>query len=171
MRAQPVPSDAASVHSPLEANWKERREQPYVFLEKRGDYRDLGRTMERLLADAHALELRGDGAPFALYLDDPGKVPLGELRSRVCYPVAERPAELGKLQFEVLPRAMVVYSRVRGPHSSVALAYPALFSYLRELGWQPGGPVRELYLAGPEGAAPGEFVTEIQIPWIARSES
>jgi effector-binding domain-containing protein len=171
MRPPAAPSSSSGASAPIEANWKERREQPYVFLERRGDYRDLGQSMDRLLAEVHSLGLRGDGAPFALFLDDPGKVALVELRSRVCLPIADRPAELGTLRYEVLPRAMVVYARVQGPHASVALAYPALFSYLRTLGWQPGGPVREVYLSGPERAAPGELVTEIQIPWIARSES
>lgn len=154
----------------VEANWKERLEQPYVFLEARGDYRNLGHALQRLVAEVQALDLRASGAPFALFFDDPGKVPLEELRARVCWPVAERPARTGSLQYELLPRAMVVYTRVQGAHAEVARSYPALFSYLRELGWQQGGPVREIYLTGDQAAGRAELVTEIQVPWTARAE-
>lgn len=154
----------------VEANWKERLEQPYVFLEARGDYRNLGHALERLLVEVQALDLRGSGSPFALFFDDPGRVPLEQLRARVCWPVTERPARTGALQYELLPRAMVVYARVPGAHSEVARSYPALFSYLRELGWQQGGPVREIYLAGAQPSVGDQLLTEIQIPWTARAE-
>jgi effector-binding domain-containing protein len=162
---------AAEASAPLEANWKERLEQPYVFLEVRGDYRQVAGAMQSLHAAAHSSGLERDGEPFALFFDDPGKVSLAELRARVCFPVAKSPGRLGSgLQYELLPRAMVVYTRVHGAHSSVGPAYPALFSYLRELGWQQGGPVREIYLAGPTRVDIDECLTEIQIPWAARNE-
>jgi len=168
-RVQSVPVHVAAGPTHVEANWKERLEQPYVFLEQRGDYRVLGDVMDRLVAEARALDLRCDRAPFALFFDDPGKVPLGELRSRACLPVFSKPARLGGLQYELLPRAMVVYARVQGA-PAVAHAYPALFSYLRELGWQAGGPVREVYLMNPSEVGPEGLVTEVQIPWTARPE-
>jgi effector-binding domain-containing protein len=157
----------------VEANWKERLEQPYVYLEKRGDYRDIGEAMSRLLASVHALGLRSDGPPFALFYDDPGQVAMSELRARVCCPVGERPTRKGPLGYEILPRAMVVYARVSGVHASVTQAYPALFSYLQELGWKLGGPVREIYLATaetPDAESPDGLLTEVQIPWTARAE-
>lgn len=154
----------------VDANWKERLEQPYVFLEQRGDYRRLGDVVQRLCAEAQAQGLSCEGAPFTLLFDDPGKVPLSELRARACYPVAERPERLGDLGYDLLPRAMVVYARVPGAHPSVARAYPALFSYLRELGWQQGGPVREVYLVNGTDTGLEELVTEVQIPWAARAE-
>lgn len=170
LRAQSIAASGTEGSRLLEANWKERLEQPYVFLEARGDYRRLGEVMLRLYDAAQSLGLDGDGAPFALFFDDPGKVPVGELRARVCYPVADRPARLGPLQYELLPRAMVVYARVQGAHAAVAPAYPALFSYLRDLGWQQGGPVREIYLRSPTGAEREELLTEVQIPWAGRGQ-
>jgi effector-binding domain-containing protein len=168
--ARPEPTLGDPTRVRIEANWKERLEQPYVYLEKRGDYRDLGEAMNRLLEEARALGLRGDGPPFALFFDDPGRVALSELRARVCFPVGERPARTGALEYELLPRAMVVYARVPGAHTAVAHAYPALFSYLRELGWRQGGPVREVYLL-KERENSEELVTEVQIPWTSRDES
>jgi len=150
----------------VEANWKERLAQPYVFLEKRGDYRELGATMRTLLTAAGELGLASHGAPFALFYDDPGRVQPSELRARVCLPVAERPARLGALRYEVLPRAMVAYAEVRGPYPELPRSYPALFRYLSELGWQAGAPIREIYLVNPsEVTSHAELVAEVQIPW------
>jgi effector-binding domain-containing protein len=162
----------ASVHAlatgSLEANWKERLAQPYVFLEKRGDYRELGDTMRTLLTAASELGLASKGPPFALFYDDPGRVQREELRARVCLPVAERPSGAGALRYDVLPRAMVVYAEVRGPYPELARSYPLLFAYLGELGWQAGAPIREVYLVNPsEVAGHGELVAEVQIPWSA----
>jgi effector-binding domain-containing protein len=152
----------------LEVNWKERLAQPYVFLEKRGDYRELGETMRTLLTAAEKLGLETKGAPFALFFDDPGRVQREELRARVCLPVAQRPLGAGALRYDVLPRAMVVYAEVRGPYPELARSYPALFAYLQELGWQAGAPIRETYLMNPaEVRDHAELVAEVQIPWSA----
>lgn len=152
----------------LECNWKERLAQPYVFLEKRGDYRELGDTMRTLLTAATKLGLETKGAPFALFYDDPGRVQREELRARVCLPVAERPSSAGALRYDVLPRAMVAYAEVRGPYPELARSYPALFAYLKELGWNAGAPIREVYLVNPsEVAGPEDLVAEVQIPWSA----
>jgi len=169
-RPQPVAALGADGMAQVEANWKERLEQPFVYVEQRGDYRNLGAAMQRLLAEVQALGLHDVGAPFALFFDDPGKTQVAELRARVCCPVADRPSRLGELQFDVLPRAMVVYARVEGDHPTVARAYPALFSFLHELGWQQGGPVREVYLMDASAAGSAGLLTEVQIPWAARGE-
>lgn len=167
----PVPVAATGGGDTIEAKWKERIEQPYVYLEHLGDYRDLGSAMRNLFAEASELSLEPDGAPFALFYDDPGRTPAAELRARVCLPVADRPSSSGSLRFDLLPRAMVVYARVRGAYPEVAQSYPALFRYLSGLGWRPGGPVREVYLVNPADVAQYEdLLTEVQIPWTAPAE-
>lgn len=168
-RALPVTASSGRIET-LDVNWKERLTQPYVYLEHRGDYRQLGEVMRRLFAEAQELGLDPEGgAPFALFYDDPGRVPVSELRARACFPVGDRPARLGALKFELLPRAMVVYARVPGAYPEVQRSYPPLFEYLRELGWQQGGPLREVYLVNPEDVTSyAELVTEVQIPWAAR---
>ncbi len=169
VRSQAIAIPASGGPAHVEANWKERLAQPYVFLEQHGDYRRLGDVMRRLFGAAETLGLEPEGAPFALFFDDPGSVALAELRARVCLPVSERPARLGDLQYDVLPRAMVVYARVPGAYPEVPRSYPALFAYLRELGWSQGGPVREVYLVNPrEVESHEQLLTEVQIPWAAR---
>jgi effector-binding domain-containing protein len=168
-QALPV-SSAEGDLATIEANWKERLTQPYVYVEHRGDYRQLGEAMRRLFAEVQELGLEPTtGAPFALFYDDPGRVAVVELRARACFPVDDRPGRLGSLRYDLLPRAMVVYARVSGAYPEVQRSYPALFTYLRELGWQAGGPVREVYLVDPQAVTTfDELQTEVQIPWAAR---
>jgi effector-binding domain-containing protein len=161
LRAQ---RDAAFAVSAV--HWKERLEQPYVFLEHQGDYRLSGGAMRTLLEAAHAADLEPTGPPFALFFDDPGRVPRPELRARACLPVAERGRVAPGLQADVLPRALVVYAEVPGAYPEVPRAYPALFSYLAEQGWVATGPVREIYLVNPGAVGSYEELrTEVQIPW------
>ena len=166
---EPLPVALSASTGTIEANWKERLAQTYVYVEHVGDYRRMGDAMRRLFASAQEANLEPSGAPFALFFDDPSRVPAGELRARACMPVAERPAGLARgLAFDELPRCMVVYARVPGAYPEVARTYPALFAYLRELGWRQGGPVREVYLVNPvEARSYDELLTEVQIPWVA----
>jgi len=157
-----------SARTPIEANWKERLAQPYVYVERLGDYRQLGESMRALLAEADELGIEGHGAPFALFYDDPGQVPAAELRARVCLSVVERPARLERLRYDVLPRAMVVYAEVPGAYSELARSYATLFDYLAELGWKAGTPIREIYLVNPGAVSDfSELRAEVQIPWTA----
>jgi len=161
---------ASAAGQRLEANWKERLAQPYAYVEHVGDYRRLGDSMRALFAAAAELELETSGPPFALFFDDPGQVPIERLRARACLPIAQRgSASAAGLQYDDLPRAMVVYARVGGPYPDVAGSYPVLFAYLRDLGWSPGGPIREIYLVNPKDVSDyRELLTEVQIPWAAR---
>lgn len=160
---------AASSREAVEVNWKERRAQPYVFVEHVGDYRALGDAMRALLSGAAAAGVESSGPPFALFFDDPARVPVEGLRARACLPVGQRPASLDGLRYEVLPSAMVVYGRVSGPYPDVPRSYPALLGYMHKLGWKAEGPIREIYLVDPGQAESfDELVAEVQVPWTSR---
>ena len=77
------------VHA-IDANWKERLAQPYLYVEHVGDYRRMGDAMRRLFASAQEAGLEPSGAPFALFFDDPSLVPARELRARACIPCGIR---------------------------------------------------------------------------------
>lgn len=153
----------------LQASWKQRLDQPYVYLEQRGDYRGVGRVIERLLAAADEAALDVEGPPFALYYDDPGRVATDQLRLRACLPVAPTDTVGGELRLDMLDSTTVVYAYVAGPYQEVPRAYPKLFAYLRELDWVEAGPIREVYLQDPSQVASwDELVTEVQIPAARR---
>jgi effector-binding domain-containing protein len=175
-RHRPTPSDEQLdlpvAHAPfdtLQANWKQRLDQPYVYVEDRGDYRGIGKLLERAFAAADAAHVEASGPPFALYYDDPGKVAVDELRMRACLPVASPIEAREPLHYDVLDSTTVVYAYIGGPYPEVPRAYPGVFAFLKTLDWVENGPVREIYLRDPsEVASWDELVTEVQIPATRR---
>jgi len=155
----------SAVGEPVHPAWKQRLDQPYVFLEHAGSYTEVGPLIPVLLREMQAQRLRAAGPPFALFFDDPGVVPSAELRARVCAPV-DRPVDAATpLGYDVLPSVTVVYGLVAGPYPEVPRSYPGLFAYLEQQGWALAGPVREIYLVPPASARrPADLIAEVQIP-------
>lgn len=153
----------------LEVSWKQRIAQPYVYLEHRGSYTGTGALIPTLQEAMIREGVEPAGAPFALYYDDPGKVPVARLRSRACIPVAGPRVERAGFRRDVLPSTTVVYGFVGGPYPEVPRAYPRLYAYLERMNWVENGPVLERYLVAPgEVASFDELVTEVQIPATQR---
>jgi effector-binding domain-containing protein len=148
--------------------WKERLATRYAFREVRGDYRRSRAELEALLADARRSGLDPVGPGFCLFYDDPADVPTADLRARVCLPVHPEESRVGAWDLDVLPGRTVVYAVVEADHGAVPLAYPSLFRYLADRGWQEDGPVREIYLYQPVGDQGPTSVpwTEVQVPWV-----
>jgi effector-binding domain-containing protein len=156
---------ARAPYETVDVNWKHRLDQPYAYVEARGSYTNVGRSLEALFAAARDQGLTASGPPFALYYDDPGRTPTSELRLRACLPVAAGVAVDGPLAYDVLPSTTVVYAYVAGPYPDAPRAYPALFAYLRQMSWVENGPIREVYLRNPgEVSDWNELVCEIQLP-------
>ncbi|QDU84992.1 Bacterial transcription activator, effector binding domain [Planctomycetes bacterium Pla163] len=153
-------------YSSVETEWKERLDQAYVFLELLGPYEQTGRFMPELAQHLEAQGIRAEGAPFALFYDDPTRTAASDLRSRLAVPVAPGTPFSAPLGYAILPSDQVIYARVAGAYDSVSLAYPSMFSVMRERGWVLDGPIREIYLVDPTSVRSfDELVTEIQMPW------
>ena len=167
----PVITDIPLTRSPFErvhTNWKERLPQSYAYRDLVGDYRLTSKEISSMRNEAYRYGLAPSGPAFCLYYDDPGETPMSKLRSRVCLPVHAGEVQSGPWQFDVLPRATVVYAAVSGPHRSVALAYSAIFKHIASNGWTVAGPICEIYLADPElDSRINEAITEVQIPWTS----
>ncbi|NUP95730.1 MAG: GyrI-like domain-containing protein [Planctomycetaceae bacterium] len=149
----------------VKVDWKQRIDQPYVFIEERGSYTGIGRVLERVFAAASEQGLTPNGAPFALYYDDPGKVAPERLRMRACLPVGSPVTTRGDLQYGVLESTTVAYAFVGGAYPEVPRAYPALFKFLARLDWVENGPIREIYLVNPADVTDwSQLVTEVQVP-------
>lgn len=166
---EPFRDDVAIARPPYHAvatEWKERLDQPYVFLELVGPYSDTGRFLGELRSHLESQGLRASGPPFALFFDDPLRVAPENCRSRLCVPVETGVAVGAPLGFAVLPAARVVYALVAGPYNGVSAAYPAMFDVMRTRSWVLDGPIREIYQVDPSRVASfDELVTEIQMPW------
>jgi effector-binding domain-containing protein len=160
--------DLSVAHAPfhqVEVNWKQRLAQPYVYLEARGSYTNFGALLEELHGRLKGLALTPTGPPFALYYDDPGRVPVDQLRMRACFPVSGSARPAPPLARDLLESTTVVYAFVGGAYPEVPRAYPELYAFMSELGWVENGPVREVYLVNPATVDSYEaLVTEIQIP-------
>lgn len=155
-------------HPPFDAmrvDWKQRLDQPYVFIEHQGSYTETGRLLPELQESMRAQGLRAAGPPFALFYDDPGTTAAVELRSRACIPV-DRPVQPdAPLAYDVLPSTTVVYAVVSGAYPEVPRSYPGLFAYMRRMRWVEDGPIREIYLVRPDAVADwSELRCEVQLP-------
>lgn len=150
----------------VRASYKERLDQPYVFVEQVGSYARTGRLLPSLHQELVNQGLHASGPPFALFYDDPGQVPADKLRSRACFPIeGPAPKIAFPLQYDVLPAKTVAYAIVRGPYPEVPRAYSGLFAYMTRMAWIDDGPIREVYLVPPEAVKSfDELLCEIQIP-------
>ena len=149
----------------VHANWKQRIDQPYVYVEFVGSYTETGRLLPMVHRSMLEQGLEPTGPPFALYFDDPGRVAVEQLRSRACVPVDRRLTPGGGLSFDVLPSTTVVYAFAAGAYPEVPRVYPGLYRYMAENGWVESGPIRETYLVAPTSVASfDELLTEVQIP-------
>jgi len=158
-------------HPPFDefhANWMQRLDQPYVFIDCYGHYGDATSHIPMILREAAAQGLEVKGAPFALFYDDPAVTPVAELRSRVCLPLSGPAAPKAPLAYDVLPSQAVVHAYVTGPYPDAPAAYPKLFEYMRQINKAPAGPVREIYIVQPAAAeTTRDLLCEIQIPFRA----
>ena len=153
----------------VEANYKERLEQLYAYRELKGTYTATGRALPELHAALERAGVRASGPPFALFYDDPGRVPVADLRSRACIPIEAAPAAGSGVECDVLPRAHVVYAYVAGPYPEVPRAYPGVYAYLERMGWAEAGPIREIYHVPPASVTSfDDLVCEVQIPAAPR---
>lgn len=152
-------------HEGLAAQWKERLDERYAYIELVGSYTETARALGGVLRELASRGVEPSGPPFALFFDDPARTNVSQLRSRACVPVGcdvELPLPYA---IDVLPSALVVYGYVGGPYSDVPRAYPGLYAFMKKLGWAEAGPVREIYLVAPGSVRDwAELVTEVQIP-------
>lgn len=149
----------------VHANWKQRLDQPYVYLEHIGSYTETGRLLPVLHEALRRAGIEPSGPPFALFYDDPGRVPVERLRSRACLPV-DGPVEVEPpIEYAVLPSATVVYCVASGPYPELPRCYPGLYAYMRRMAWVEDGPIREIYLVPPSAVEDwSELRAEVQIP-------
>lgn len=152
-------------YTSLNANWKERLEERYVFVELVGSYTETARALGGLFQMLSAQGIEPAGVPFALFYDDPGHTPVSKLRSRACVPIPRDAQIAAPTGVDTLPSTLVVYAYIGGPYSDLPRAYPGLYAFMKKLGWAEAGPIRESYIVSPSSVSDwSELVAEVQIP-------
>jgi len=160
--------DVAVAQAPfeqVEVKWKERFREPYVYIENRGDYRNVGYRIADLMQIAADQAIPVAGAPFVLFFDDPGKTVQEELYARICLGINDEFMARPPLLVDELRQELVVYAAIGGAYSEVPRAYPRLIERIYQLNGMITGPIRESYLVSPVGTLTESLVTEVQIPW------
>ncbi len=152
-------------YNEFHASWKQRLDQPYIYLEHHGSYADTGSILPVVVREMRLQGLEPSGAPFCLFYDDPATTPDAEQRSRACIPIADQRSPITPLRYDVLPSRTVVHAFVSGPYPEVPRSYPYLLEHMRKLNFQIAGPIRESYIVPPSAIrAPGDYLCEVQVP-------
>lgn len=162
---QPDLPVSAAPFAQVHASWKQRLDQPYVYLEHRGSYTETGSLIPTLHRELLAQGLEASGPPFALYYNDPARTAAGDLISRVCLPISASRSPLSPLRYDVLPSVTVAYAFASGPYPEVPRVYPGIYAFMQKMHWVENGPIREIYLVAPQpGVNLAELLCEVQIP-------
>jgi DNA-binding transcriptional MerR regulator len=128
----------------------------------RGQYCDGNQVFPRLLA---AVGNAAAGPPFCLYHEAEHRETDADISW--CVPVVHPPPPAAGLVVEPLPPVQAATIVHTGPWDSVGLSWARLFAHARADGREPGLPLRETYLRGPDatGGAPRTYVTELALGW------
>jgi AraC family transcriptional regulator len=140
-----------------------------ALLKHTGPYPGIGSAFTRLveLAETGGLPVMGSRW-FALYLDDPERVPEKSLRSAACVELPEGfhlPADAGLEEYSV-PGGRFAVAEHTGPYDGLGTSWSLFMGGLAALGLVcREEPCMEFYVKGCEtGLPPGEWVTEMWVP-------
>lgn len=103
------------------------------------------------------------GPKFALYYDMEMKEE--DIDMEICVPVSGEMEGAGEVGGRVVPGGTAVSTMHAGPFDQVGGAYEALMTWMKENGYEPNSPAREVYLVGPgQVEDPADYRTEVLLP-------
>ncbi len=104
------------------------------------------------------------GPPFAIYYDEEFRE--GKMDTEIAAPVAGAVPADERVQARELPAVEQMACLIHaGGYETVGGTYGQLMAWAEANGYRVAGPVREVYLQGPEsGPDPSTYITEIQFP-------
>lgn len=132
-----------------------------------GSYMQIDHAMGRLFTALAAQDaMAPDQRMIAVFHDDPDLVPLENLRSRACSPVAAGVTLAPPIEEAMLRGGLYARLRYQGPYADMKGAYRWLLGvWLPQSGHEPDdAPVFEAYLNSPQQVAPNALVTDIHLP-------
>jgi AraC family transcriptional regulator len=143
------------------------RETPAIrlaALSHRGDYAQIGSSLEQLTAMAGEMNLHHPSMRvFAIYYDDPSATPRDALRSDACLSVPEGWSPSGRLELREIPGGRYAVTEHVGPYAELQRAYQWLYgTWLAQSGEEPANaPLVEEYLNDVRTVPPSELRTKI----------
>ncbi len=140
-----------------------------AYLEHRGPYWALGDLFRRVAEFMAANDQ--PGPMFARYLDDPAKVPVGELRAEVGFLVTGTLDAPAPYRTRVLPQRNVASLIVEGRLGRAPASYARVRAWIEENGYQEGPGITELFPVAGRRQGSGPSITEIQITLLGRDQA
>ena len=117
------------------------------------------RGFDRLFAWVGAHNVQPLGASIGIFYDDPAKVPVEELRSDLCVPVANDVQGSGDVQIKNIGDVQVATIVYQGD-ANIEHAYNEVYDWLRAQGYRDSGAPMETYLSKPGE----ELRAEVAVP-------
>ena len=132
-----------------------------------GSYMEIGPVFERLFAWGAGRGLIGPQTrSFGVYYDDPGSVPLKDLRSDATFVIGNDIKVDGDVCAITLEGGRYAVIQHKGPYAELEGAYRWLYrEWLPQSGDDAADrPAFEEYVKGPKGLPPSEWLTEVCLP-------
>jgi len=148
----------------FEANIKTIEPMTVITIEKKGHYREAGKTIGELLSWAMAKQIKIIGAPFGIYYDDPTKVVPESTRYEIDMPVDPQTKGDKAVKVKQLPQIEIASTIYTGPYDKVGIKYGQLATWIEQNEYIINGPAREVYISNPAAVSPESLKTEIQFP-------
>jgi len=127
-------------------------------------FSDLGQLFGEIFAYLGRHRITPAGPPIGIYHDEEFREQDADVE--IAVPVTESVPEGERVKGQELPAveqmACIVH---QGSYETIGGTYGQLMAWIEANGYRMCGPVREVYLRGPEsGGDPSTYVTEIQLP-------
>ena len=127
-------------------------------------FSDLGQLFGEIFAYLGQHRISPAGPPIGIYHDHEFREE--NVDAEVAVPVIGTIPEGDRVKERELPAIEEMACTVHeGSYETVGATYGQLMAWIEVSGYRMTGPVREVYLRGPEsGGDPSTYVTEIQLP-------
>jgi DNA gyrase inhibitor GyrI len=157
-------TSAAQAEQPLVVQLKVDTAFAYCAIEMTGSYDQHGAAFQQLYAEAAKQGIIG-AMPFGVYWNSPSDTPPENLKWEIGFaiPAGKTPqAPLLLKKWEFTTMASLKYTGELGGEG-MGKAMGAMFKWIGENGYQPTGPMMEMYLSMPSPNEKGMFVGSMEI--------
>lgn len=131
-----------------------------------GPYSGTGQAIGELFAWMEKNKIPAVGAPFGIFMDNPGEVKPESTRFKVCVPVpaGTKGDQKAGITIEKFGRMTVAATEHIGPYDKVCSTYEKLAKWIGENSYQIAGPPMEFYLSDPTKTPADSLRTEVCYP-------
>jgi effector-binding domain-containing protein len=126
-------------------------------------YGDIGALFDQVFGILGKNQLQPAGPPIGIYHDQEHQEK--DVDIEIAVPISPKGLDSSDLTINQLPAVKEMACVFHhGGYTTIGASYGYLMKWIEENGYQIIGPVRELYLKGPESGNEEEYLTELQLP-------